>query len=134
MIPPQAAILPHGKPLFKAKYAHRNPEAVKSPTEVEEHLLTFYAFPQEMHRHIQTTNAIESFFSNVRQRTDKLVWLRQNQLREHRVGSDAGYSAPSGHGLVSRDHAREQEEAVGRFNQPTFCVHLIPLPNIASSL
>jgi transposase-like protein len=46
---------------FKAKYAHRYPEAVRSLTEDEEHLLTFYAFPPTMHRHIQTTNAIEGF-------------------------------------------------------------------------
>lgn len=45
---------------FKAKYAVRYPEAVRSLAEDEEHLLTFYAFPQRMHRHIQTTNAIES--------------------------------------------------------------------------
>jgi putative transposase len=57
---------------FKAKYAVRYPEAVRSLAEDEEHLLTFYAFPQTMHRHIQTTNAIESLFSNVRQRTDQI--------------------------------------------------------------
>src|SRR6266852_9387123 len=45
---------------FKAKYGQRYPEAVRSLAEDEEHLLTFYAFPQTMHRHIQTTNAIES--------------------------------------------------------------------------
>ncbi len=39
---------------FKAKYA------VRSLSEDEEHLLTFYAFPKPLHRHIQTTNAIES--------------------------------------------------------------------------
>src|SRR5438876_568714 len=37
---------------FKAKYAQRYPEAVRSLAEDEEHLLTFYAFPQVMHRHI----------------------------------------------------------------------------------
>ncbi len=57
---------------FKAKYAVRYPEAVRSLVEDEEHLLTFYAFPNSMHRHIQTTNAIESLFSNVRQRTDQI--------------------------------------------------------------
>src|SRR5947199_4265286 len=57
---------------FKAKYAGRYPEAVRSLAEDEEHLLTFYAFPAAMHRHIQTTNAIESRFSNVRQRTDQI--------------------------------------------------------------
>src|SRR5256712_2961101 len=55
---------------FKAKYQKRYPEAIRSLCEDEEHLLTFYAFPQDMHRYIRTTNAIESFFSNVRQRTD----------------------------------------------------------------
>jgi putative transposase len=48
---------------FKAKYASRYPEAVRSLVEDEEHLLTFYAFPETMHRHIQTTNAIESLES-----------------------------------------------------------------------
>jgi putative transposase len=38
----------------------------------EEHLLTFYAFPPVMHRSIRSTNAIESFFSTVRQRTDQI--------------------------------------------------------------
>ncbi len=40
--------------------------------EEEEKTFTFYEFPQTMHRHIQTTNAIESLFSNVRQRTDQI--------------------------------------------------------------
>ncbi len=57
---------------FKAKYQKRYPEAVRSLCEDEEHLLTFYAFPPVMHRYIRTTNAIESFFSNVRQRTDQI--------------------------------------------------------------
>ena len=57
---------------FKARYAVRYPEAVRSLAEDEEHLLTFYEFPAAMHRHIQTTNAIESLFSNVRQRTDQI--------------------------------------------------------------
>src|SRR2546427_1107632 len=45
---------------FKAKYGKRYPEAVRSLAEEEEQTLTFYAFPAAMHRHIQTTNAIES--------------------------------------------------------------------------
>src|SRR3989440_5347132 len=57
---------------FKAKYTQRYPEGVRSLVEDEEHLLTFYQFPLAMHRHIQTTNAIESLFSNVRQRTDQI--------------------------------------------------------------
>src|SRR5205823_6353924 len=82
---------------FKAKYAQRYPEAVRSLVEDEEHLLTFYAFPQTMHRHIQTTNAIESLFSNVRQRTDQIdvfttetscltiVWATIQDIRLHKI-------------------------------------------------
>ena len=57
---------------FKAKYQKRYPEAIRSLCEDEEHLFTFYAFPPVMHRYIRSTNAIESFFSNVRQRTDQI--------------------------------------------------------------
>jgi transposase-like protein len=57
---------------FQAKYQKRYPEAVHSLMEDESHLLTFYDFPKVMHRYIRTTNAIESFFSNVRQRTDQI--------------------------------------------------------------
>ena len=57
---------------FHAKYQKRYPEAVRSLLEDEEHLLTFYAFPPVMHRYIRSTNAIESLFSNVRQRTDQI--------------------------------------------------------------
>ncbi len=82
---------------FKAKYAQRYPEAVRSLAEDEEHLLTFYAFPAAMHRHIQTTNAIESLFSNVRQRTDQIdvfttetsclaiVWATIQDIRLHKL-------------------------------------------------
>ncbi len=82
---------------FKAKYAQRYPEAVRSLTEDEEHLLTFYAFTEAMHRHIQTTNAIESLFSNVRQRTDQIdvfttetsclsiVWATIQDIRLHKI-------------------------------------------------
>jgi putative transposase len=82
---------------FKARYGQRYPEAVRSLAEDEEHLLTFYAFPQTMHRHIQTTNAIESLFSNVRQRTDQIdvfttenscltiVWATIQDIRLHKI-------------------------------------------------
>jgi putative transposase len=82
---------------FKAKYSKRYPEAVRSLVEDEEHLLTFYQFPQSMHRHIQTTNAIESLFSNVRQRTDQIdvfttetsclaiVWATIQDIRLHKI-------------------------------------------------
>jgi putative transposase len=82
---------------FKAKYAQRYSEAVRSLAEDEEHFLTFYAFPQIMHRHIQTTNAIESLFSNVQQRTDQIdvftteiscltiVWATIQDIRLHKI-------------------------------------------------
>jgi len=82
---------------FKAKYSKRYPEAVRSLAEDEEHLLTFYEFPASMHRHIQTTNAIESLFSNMRQRTDQIdvfttetsclaiVWATIQDIRLHKI-------------------------------------------------
>ena len=57
---------------FQAKYQRRYPEAVRSLMEDDAHLLTFYDFPQGMHRYIRTPNAIESFFSTVRSRTDPI--------------------------------------------------------------
>jgi putative transposase len=82
---------------FKAKYSKRYPEAVRSLAEEEEKTLTFYDFPATMHRHIQTTNAIESLFSNVRQRTDQIdvfttetscltiVWATIQDIRLHKI-------------------------------------------------
>ena len=82
---------------FKAKYGKRYPEAVRSLAEDEEKTFTFYEFPQSMHRHIQTTNAIESLFSNVRQRTDQIdvfttetsclsiVWATIQDIRLHKI-------------------------------------------------
>jgi putative transposase len=82
---------------FTAKYRQRYPEAVRSLREDEAHLLTFYEFPQALHRHIQTTNAIESLFSNVRQRTDQIdvfttetsclaiVWATMQDIRLHKL-------------------------------------------------
>jgi putative transposase len=57
---------------FHAKYGKLYPEAVASLAEEEDKTLTFYEFPQTIHRYIRTTNAIESLFSNVRQRTDQI--------------------------------------------------------------
>src|SRR6266446_1738306 len=75
---------------FKGKYRERYPEAVRSLCEDEEHLLTFYAFPQAMHRHIRSTNAIESFFRNVRRRTDQIDTLYfGNQLSLDCLARDA---------------------------------------------
>ena len=77
---------------FKAKYSKRYPEAVRSLAEDEEHLLTFYEFPQTMHRHIQTTNAIESLWSLVRQRTDQIdVLYFGDQLPDNCLGHDPRY-------------------------------------------
>jgi transposase-like protein len=82
---------------FKARYQKRYPEAVRSLCEDEEHLLTFYAFPAVMHRYIRSTNAIESLFSNVRQRTDQIdafttetscltiVWAVMQDIRLPRI-------------------------------------------------
>ncbi len=82
---------------FKAKYSKRCPEAVRSLAEEEEKTFTFYDFPERMHRYIQTTNAIESLFSNVRQRTDQIdvfttedscltiVWATIQDIRLHKI-------------------------------------------------
>jgi transposase-like protein len=48
---------------FKAKYSKLYPEAVRGLAEEEEKTLTFYDFPQTLHRSIKTTNAIESLES-----------------------------------------------------------------------
>ena len=70
---------------------------MRSLAEEEEQTLTFYDFPQAMHRYIQTTNAIESLFSNVRQRTDQIdvfstetscvtiVWATIQDIRLHKI-------------------------------------------------
>ncbi len=66
---------------------------MRSLTEDEEHVLTFYAFPPIMHRYIRRTNAIESLFSNVRQRTDQIdARAHRNVLSDHRLGRHARYS------------------------------------------
>ncbi len=83
--------------IFKAKYSKRYPEAVRSLAEDEENTFTFFAFPQRMHRHIQTTNAIESLWSLVRERTDQIdafttetscltiVWATIQDIRLHKI-------------------------------------------------
>ena len=82
---------------FKAKYSKRYPEAIRSLAEDEEQTFTFYEFPPSMHRHIRTTNALESLFSNVRQRTDQIdvfttedsclaiVWATIQDIRLHKI-------------------------------------------------
>jgi transposase-like protein len=77
---------------FKAKYGKRYPEAVRSLAEEEEKTFTFYEFPQAMHRHIQTTNAIESLGSQCEaaHRSDRRVHDR-NQLPDDCAGHHPGY-------------------------------------------
>ena len=82
---------------FKVKYSKRYPEAIRSLAEEEEQTFTFYEFPQSMQRHIRTTNALESLFSNVRQRTDQIdvfttetscltiVWATIQDIRLHKI-------------------------------------------------
>jgi putative transposase len=54
--------------LYEAKY----PKAVECLQKDQGVLLTFYDFPAEHWKHIRTTNPIESTFSTVRLRTDKV--------------------------------------------------------------
>src|SRR5258708_5346153 len=84
----------------KAKNQKGHPDASRSLCEDEDHLLTFYAFPPVMHRYIRSTNAIESLFSNVRQRTDQIdvfttetscltiVWAVMQDIRLPRIPVD----------------------------------------------
>ena len=80
-----------------AKYGKLYPEAVRSLAEEEDKTMTFYDFPQTMQRYIRTTNALESLFSNVRQRTDQIdvfttetscltiVWATIQGIRLHKI-------------------------------------------------
>lgn len=82
---------------FKVRYEKRYPEAIASLREGEAQTLTFYDFPPVMHRYIKTTNAIESTFSQVRQRTDgvdvfaneesclRLVWATLQGITFQRI-------------------------------------------------
>jgi putative transposase len=53
--------------LYSAKY----PKAVDCLEKDYEHLFTFYSFPADHWQHIRSTNAIESTFATVRNRTDR---------------------------------------------------------------
>ena len=48
-------------------------------------LLTFYEFPAEHHRHLRTTNVIESPFATVRLRTDAAKRFRSSKSGTHLV-------------------------------------------------
>ena len=54
--------------IYGAKY----PQATQCLQKDRDELLTFYDFPAEHWRHIRTTNPIESTFSTVRLRTNKV--------------------------------------------------------------
>lgn len=57
---------------FRAKYLKEFPGAIASLDEEIEQTFTFYDFPLVLQRYIRTTNAIESMFSQIRDRTDKV--------------------------------------------------------------
>jgi putative transposase len=57
---------------FIGLYEARYPKAVECLRKDREALLIFHDFPAEHWRHIRTTNPIESTFSTVRIRTDKV--------------------------------------------------------------
>ena len=57
---------------FVSLYETKYPKAAECLQKDREALLSFYDFPAEHWRHIRTTNPIESTFSTVRLRTDKV--------------------------------------------------------------
>jgi transposase-like protein len=75
-----------------AKYGKRYPEAVRSLAQEEEETLTFYDFPQTMHRYIRTTNAIESLGSqrSSAHRSDRHLH-DGDQLPHDCLGHDPGH-------------------------------------------
>ena len=58
--------------VFAKTYGAKYPKAVATLLKDRDVLLSFYDFPAEHWRHIRTTNPIESTFSTVRLRTDKV--------------------------------------------------------------
>lgn len=112
---------------FKAKYGKLYPEAVRSLAEEEDKTLTFYDFPQTMHRSIRTTNAIESLFSNVRQRTDQIdvfttemscltiVWATIEGIRLRKVPPGGDKGRGSAQDTVSNEPAWRTGVAGGGF-------------------
>ena len=57
---------------FLKIYGAKYPKAAECLEKDRDALLTFYDFPAEHWRHIRTSNPIESTFSTVRLRTDKV--------------------------------------------------------------
>jgi hypothetical protein len=116
---------------FKAKYGKLYPEAVRSLAEEEEKTFTFYDFPKAMHRSIRTPNAIESLFSNVRQRTDQIdvfttemscltiVWATIEGIRLRKVPvEETGCWQRKGR---LQEHVSPQPEGWLRRRESSFC-------------
>lgn len=80
-----------------AKYGKRYPEAVRSLAEEEEKTLTFYQFPEAIHRYIQTTHALESLAEQRQAAHDQIdvfttqdscltiVWATIQDIRLHKI-------------------------------------------------
>ena len=67
----------------KEAWAEQYPSAVKSWEDNWEHLVTFYAYPQELRRIISTTNAIEGLHRQFRKVTKtKAVFPHDDSLRK----------------------------------------------------
>lgn len=78
---------------FKGKYGKLYPQAIASLSEEEDKTLTFYDLPQSWWRYIRTTNPIETMFSQIRDRTDRvdvfpteqsclvLVWATASKIK-----------------------------------------------------
>ena len=67
----------------KEAWAEQYPSAVKSWEDNWEHLVTFYAYPQELRRIIYTTNAIEGLHRQFRKVTKtKAVFPHDDSLRK----------------------------------------------------
>ena len=75
---------------------------MRSLAEEEDKTLTFYDFPQTMHRYIRTTNAIESLWSLVRQRTDQIdVFTTEMSCLTIVWATFRGHSASKGSGRIA---------------------------------
>ncbi len=78
---------------FKAKYQKRYPEAVRSLSEDEDHLLTFYAF-RKAHASLHSQHQCHRKLVKPRapaHRSDRRLH-HGNQLSDHHLGGDARYS------------------------------------------
>jgi transposase-like protein len=69
--------------LFDKIYRLKYPKVADIVKRKADDLLTFYDFPAEHWTHLRTTNPIESFFSTLRLRTNKI----RGQMGRHRIGA-----------------------------------------------